>query len=58
MKVKAKRKFTHRGLPFEKGHVMDVPEEEARKMMEGGNVEPYEEPRAENEGEGSKSPGV
>jgi hypothetical protein len=37
---------------------MDVPEEEARKMMEGGNVEPYEEPRAENEGEGSKSPGV
>lgn len=41
MKVKAKHQFRHKGLQFEKGHVMDLPDNEAHDLVQAGHVEAH-----------------
>lgn len=49
MKVKAKRQFQHKGLKFEKGHVMELPENEAHELTQAGHVEEYsDDPKSES----------
>lgn len=58
MRVKANLNFRHKGLQFNKGQVVDLPEEDARGLMASGHMAEYPEPKsaaAMQEGGGIKT---